>query len=171
MPGGRPRNNAKRLKAAVDELAKAIDGLVGKLGSASQRATQPDATPRKAGKRGPGRGNRKLKAALKSVWANYTPAQRAARIAAMKAGHAKRKRRLGKDAAPKPARKAPKQAASKQVARKRPAPTKPSPAPRKSAWAAMTPEQRAARVAKMQAGRAKAVGATPAAAPAAAPAV
>ena len=88
MPAGRPRNSANHLSTAVDEVVQAIDGLVGTLGRVSARGTQSAAPARKPGPRRPRKGSAKLKAA----WANYTPAQRAARIAAMRAGHARRKR-------------------------------------------------------------------------------
>jgi len=98
MPAGRARNNAKHLHATVNGLVAAMNGLLATLGSAGPKLP-PELRhpvvpmPSKAkGKRGPGKGNPKLKSAFKSVWANYMPKQRAARIAAMKAGHARRRR-------------------------------------------------------------------------------
>jgi hypothetical protein len=38
------------------------------------------------GQRSPGKGNPKLKSALKKSWANYTPAQRAERVSKMLRG-------------------------------------------------------------------------------------
>lgn len=61
----------------------------------------------------------------------------------MKAGHAKRKRALAQKGAATVAGK---------VARQR-ARTKPAPAARKSAWASLSPEQRAERIERMRAGR------------------
>ena len=173
MPAGRPRNHAKHLSAAVDDLVRAIDGLVGTLGRASQRAAQMAATPRGPGQHRAGRKNPRRTAAIRASWArytpaqrrarsaavragfarantwgNYTPAQRAARIAAMRAGHARRRQTTAKSAAPKSAVRA-----ARRVTPRRATKAKPAPVRRKSAWAAMNPEQRAARIAKMQAGR------------------
>lgn len=158
MPSGRPRNDAKHLHAAVNGLVSAVESLVAAMERQPQRAVQLAVAPRKRGK---------LASAVKSSWANYTPAQRAARIAAMKAGHAKRKRALAQKGvakvAGKVATKAPSQRAS--AARHAPAARKPStgltpkmaaapkPASRKNAWASMSPEQRAERIARMRAGR------------------
>jgi hypothetical protein len=136
MPAGRPRNDAKHLRVATDALMRAVSSLADRIGAFGVEVNN-------AKKPKPGGGN----ARLASVWASYTPKQRAARIAAMKAGHAKRKRRLAAGEAAKKA--APKKAAP------------PRSAARKSAWASMTPEQRAERMAKMRAGR---KGAAPAAA-------
>ena|SRR5688500_9781426 len=75
---------------AVQALVDAITGLVGIAGQAVQRGREVG----KAAKgvkaavkgRGPGKGNTKLRAALKKSWANYTPKQRAERVRKMLAG-------------------------------------------------------------------------------------
>lgn len=157
MPSGRPRNDAKHLRAVVNELVSAVESLVATMGRQPPGAIQAASQPAKS----------KLGTGVRAAWANYTPAQRAARIAAMKAGHAKRKRALAQKGvakvAGKVATKAPSQRAS--AARHAPAARKPStgltpkmaaapkPASRKNAWASMSPEQRAERIAKMRAGR------------------
>lgn len=127
MPAGRPRNNAKHLHAAVNGLVSAVESLVAAMERGPQRAVQLAVAPRKPGK---------LASAVKSSWANYTPAQRAARIAAMKAGHAKRKRALARKGAAKAAGKVAKQAAPEKVSAPRPAPAAgklaKQPAPRKA---------------------------------------
>jgi hypothetical protein len=157
MPPGRPRNDARHLHAATAALMSAVSSLVeriGAMGVGGSGVAQPKgaAGPKRAGKRG---ANPKLV----SVWASYTPKQRAARIAAMRAGHAKRKRALANQGAARAAGKVETKAApakgsapaARKVVKRSTAP-KPAPA-RKSAWASMTPEQRAERVAKMRAGR------------------
>ena len=98
----RPRNHEKRIAEAVGGLLKAVTTVVeavraavGDRPRASVAVTVEPRTGRAAApKRGPGKGNPRLKAALKASWARYTPRQRAARIAKMRAGHAKRKRRM-----------------------------------------------------------------------------
>lgn len=71
------------VQAATAELVRAVARLV----DAVRGAAPADAVAARApGQRGPGKNNPKLKAAVKASWANYTPAQRAARIAKMLAG-------------------------------------------------------------------------------------
>ncbi|MFM8278880.1 MAG: hypothetical protein ACKN9R_00805 [Candidatus Limnocylindrus sp.] len=126
MPAGRPRNNAKHLHAVVNGLVSAVESLA----AAMEREPQRAAAPRKPGK---------LASAVKSSRAKYTPAQRAARIAAMKAGHARRKRALAQKGAAKSAGKV--AAKPGPVGRKVvKGPAAPKPAARKSAWASMSPE-------------------------------
>jgi hypothetical protein len=139
MPPGRPRNDAKHLHAATATLMGAVTSLVARIdamGVEINNAKKPtgSAGAARAGKRG-------ANAKLVSVWASYTPKQRAARIAAMRAGHARRKRKVaGGGGAKKVAPAAAKPVATKRTARKNP-------------WASLTPEERAERVAKMRAGR------------------
>ena len=92
--GKRTRSAASRAAQAAKMRAYWKQRKAGK----GAKAAAPTAKrgSRTAGQRGPGKGNTKLKSAVKASWANYTPAQRAARIAAMKAGHAKRKRARAK---------------------------------------------------------------------------
>ena len=98
----RPRNHEKHIAAAIGGLLKAVTTILKEVHVAvAARPRVALAAPGEvksarvgAPKRGPDKGNPRLKAALKASWANYTPAQRAARIAKMRAGHAKRKRRM-----------------------------------------------------------------------------
>ena len=78
----RGRYNSLHATGFVDSVAGAaqVAKSVGKAAKGVKAAVK--------GKGGRRKGNAKLKAA----WANYTSAQRAARIAAMRAGHARRKR-------------------------------------------------------------------------------
>lgn len=119
---------------AVTRLVARIEALGVEVSGAREAKDAP---------KRPSGGKRGVNAKLASVWASYTPKQRAARIAAMRAGHAKRKRKLAEKAAAKPARRL----------AKRVVPSKPAPAARKSAWVSLSPEQRAERIARMKAGR------------------
>jgi hypothetical protein len=91
----RPRVHPKPFHSAVDGLVGAMNGLLDTLGAAGPhlpvelRHPPGESAPKK---RGPGKGNPKLKAALKRSWANYTPAERKARIAKMLKGRGLRPR-------------------------------------------------------------------------------
>lgn len=118
---------------AVETLVHAITGLVGTIGAAVQSAHEvgSGATDGKvAVPEGRGTGNRKSRSA----------ASRAVQAAKMRAYWAKRKAEEGptKASATKPS--------AKRAARAKP--RRPG-----GAWASMTPEQRAERIAKMRAGR------------------
>lgn len=80
------------VRAAAAELVRAVARLVDAVRGAAPAGAPVERVP---GQRGPGKNNPKLKAAVKASWDNYTPAQRAARIAKMLAGRGlkpKRKR-------------------------------------------------------------------------------
>ena len=86
----RSRVHAKPFHSAVDGLVGAMNGLLDTLGAAGphlpvemRHPPGENAAPKK---RGPGKGNSKLKSALKRSWASYTPKQRADRIRKMLAG-------------------------------------------------------------------------------------
>src|SRR5689334_14311000 len=111
MPRGRPMNYDKRIAELVERLkalivarervemearvATQVGALLNGLESArASAATKAPAltlvgasTPKK---RGPGKNNPKLKAAIQSYWKNMTPAQRKARIEKMQAGRKKK---------------------------------------------------------------------------------
>ena len=125
---------AGSIAQAAEQLIGSITALVQNLQAAVVSAQAGKMAPapvmsRAAGPRGPGKGNPKLKSALKKSWANYTPAQRKERIRKMLAGRGLKP----KGAAPKRATR---------IARAK-----------GGAWASMTPAQRAERIAKMRAGR------------------
>jgi hypothetical protein len=84
----RPRNNAKHLNKAVEELLGAVTRLIGSIESALPRggATAGAAVARVPGQRGPGKNNPKLKSAIKASWARMTPAERKERVRRMLAG-------------------------------------------------------------------------------------
>ncbi len=85
----RPRNNAKHLHLAVEELVGSITKLVGAMEAALPQggaATSAVARGPGSGQRGPGKNNPKLKAAIKASWARMTRAERKARIRRMLAG-------------------------------------------------------------------------------------
>jgi hypothetical protein len=134
----RPRKPAPHpsIGQAVESLVLAIGGLVSTVGAAVHSArevgsaTKDVKTAVKKG-RGPGKGNPKLKAALKRYWAKMKGKARKSRIAKMLAGRGLKA----------------KGAATRKPNAKRAAKSK------GGAWASMTPEQRAERVARMQAGR------------------
>jgi hypothetical protein len=125
----RARNHA--LYSAVDGLVGAMNGLLATLGASGPKLPPemkhaPGAKPGTPKTRGPGKGNARLKSALKRSWAAYTPAQRKERIRRMLAGRGLE----------------PKGAITKKAAKSK-----------GGAWASMTPEQRAERMAKMRTGR------------------
>jgi hypothetical protein len=137
----RPRTS-NPLRHAVDGLVGAMNGLLETLGAAGPKlpVEMRHAPGEAAGattpkQRGPGKGNPRLKAALKKSWGSYTPKQRAERVRKMLAGRGLKPKGVAKKAT-------------------RAKPTGRQPAARKAggAWASMTPEQRAERVAKMRAG-------------------
>lgn len=75
----RPAKSSSSLQHAVGGLVAALATLVERLGAATTGE-------RPSGARGPGKGNPRLKAALKASWAKMTPAERRARVAKMLAG-------------------------------------------------------------------------------------
>ena len=87
----RPRNPSKHVRAAVDGLVGAMEGLLKTLGAGPIGGVKfpPEL---KHPQRGPGKGNPRLKSALKRSWAAYTPKQRAERIRKMLAGRGLRPR-------------------------------------------------------------------------------
>jgi hypothetical protein len=142
MPRNVASSRASTVAHAVEGLVHAITGLVDSV-TGSAQGVGTAAKGLKAAVRGPGKGNPKLKSALKKSWANYTPKQRADRV---------RKMLAGRGLEPKGARKA--NAAPARAPKAKRAPK----AAKGGAWASMTPEERAERVAKMRAGRARATG-------------
>lgn len=87
MPAGRPRNHAAHLKVAGHGLVEAMNGLLATLGAGALRLPpEMRHAQRTGGQRGAGKGNPRLKSAVKASWASYTPAQRKARVARMLAG-------------------------------------------------------------------------------------
>lgn len=135
----RPRNHQKHLHSAVEGLVASMNGLLDTLGAAGphlpveMRHAPGETAPKK---RGPGKGNPKLKAALKAYWAKMKGKARASRIAKMLKGRGL-----------KPKGTTPKKATAKRPASPKPANSK------GGAWASMSREQRAERIAKMRAGR------------------
>lgn len=109
----RPRNHAKHIASAVEGLVHSITSLLSSLTSAVAGRPESKTAPasRTPGQRGPGKGNPKLKAAIKAAWARMTPAERKARVARMLAGRGLKP----KKAAKKAARKAPRKAVTKAV--------------------------------------------------------
>ena len=91
----RPRNHVKHIAASVETLLTAVTGLIDGLRTtvASGREVGTAVRGVKTAAKGTGK---KIGAKVKAAWARYTPAQRAARIAKMKAGHAKRKRKMAR---------------------------------------------------------------------------
>jgi hypothetical protein len=84
-------SKASTITHAVESLVHSLTSLMTNLattvkGTPSAAGGMDGFGIRKAGERGPGKGNPKLKSALKRSWANYTPRQRKARIAAMLKG-------------------------------------------------------------------------------------
>ena len=78
-------------KHTVENLVLAIGGLVSTVASAVDSARDvghaaKDAKVAVKKGRGPGKGNPKLKNALKKSWAAYTPKERAERVRKMLAG-------------------------------------------------------------------------------------
>ena len=89
----RPRNNAKHLHRAVEELIGSVTNLVGAMqaalpqgGSAAKGSAAKASGAYIPAPRGPGKNNPKLKAAIKASWARMTPAERKARVRRMLAG-------------------------------------------------------------------------------------
>src|SRR5688500_12834413 len=78
-------SRASTVAHAVEGLVHAITTLVDRV-SASAQGVGTAAKGVKAAVRRPGKGNPKLKSALKASWANYTPKQRAERVRKMLAG-------------------------------------------------------------------------------------
>lgn len=155
-----PRPRAHHpLHSAVDGLVGAMNGLLDTLGAAGPHLPvelrhAPGVVPtNKAGfaatkQRGPGKGNPRLKNALKKSWAAYTPKERAERLRKMLAGRGLRPMSA---AAGKPgAKRRAKSPAAIHADKAKQTRRKPG-----GGWAAMSPEQRAERVAKMQAGRSR----------------
>lgn len=140
----RPRNNKKHLALAAEELLRSLARFIDLAGDAMEgrRATESasvgatrltEAGDAAKPKRGPGQGNRKPRSA----------ASRAAQGAKMRAYWAKW--RVTKGATDGPKTSGPKRTEMAE----------PSARKTGSAWASMTPAQRAERVSKMQAGRAR----------------
>jgi hypothetical protein len=85
----RPHEHASVLHGAVHGLVQSITHLIDRLRDAVAAAPADvpgEALSGTAGRRGPGKGNLKLKSALKASWARMTPAQRKARVKKMLAG-------------------------------------------------------------------------------------
>jgi hypothetical protein len=150
MPRPSKTPKASTVAHAVEGLVHAITGLVDTLSGAAQEArvvgkAAKDVKVAVVGKqRGPGKGNPKLKAALKRYWARMKGKARHSRIAKMLAGRGLK------------AKGAPKRTSVKKAKAKRASSVKPAALPKASSgWASMSPEQKAARIARMQAGRAK----------------
>jgi hypothetical protein len=121
---------------AAEHLIGSITALVQNLRvaamsapSGKMSAAPTGALRRATGQRGPGKGNLKLKSALKKSWASYTPEERAERVRKMLAGRGLKP----KGAAPRKTKHAAKAKAG--------------------AWASMTTAERGERIAKMRAGR------------------
>jgi transcriptional/translational regulatory protein YebC/TACO1 len=86
-----PASKASTVAHAVEGLVHSITALEDSLSSSVKdvKTVGKAAKGVKAavkGQRGPGKGNPKLKSALKESWANYTPKQRAERVRKMLAG-------------------------------------------------------------------------------------
>ena len=77
-----------RTHQQMNALHDAVQGLVTSITNLVDRLRTAVGSPAGAGegKRGPGKANPKLKAALKASWARMTPAERKARVTKMLAG-------------------------------------------------------------------------------------
>lgn len=147
MPAGRPRNHAKHLHAAVAGLVREVGNMLRAVQGAAVSAAPAAASPREPGQRGAGKNNQRLKAALKKSWAAYSPKQRAERIRRMLAGRGLKPKGAAKR---KVTKRSPRRAATRSAPKRVPKVARPKSG---GGWASMTPDQRAARIAKMQAGR------------------
>lgn len=140
----RPRNHAKHITSSINDLLKAVTALVGSVhgGVTSSAAVRSSAAEvgESAGrvKAAASAKSVKLRRALRAYWKRMKGKARQQRIAKMLKGR-------GITVAPK-VRKARRAPAGKRAVKARPK-------ARANSWAKMTPEERAARIAKMQAGR------------------
>jgi hypothetical protein len=85
----RPRDHQKHVTEAVATLLQSVTTLVQAVASTTGGGGNASGNNRAPKKRGPGKGNPKLKAKLKAYWASMTPAQRRARTEKMRAGRTK----------------------------------------------------------------------------------
>jgi hypothetical protein len=95
----RPRDHQKHISAAVEGLLRAVTVLVESV-AATMRDGGGDGGSGHVGSgkasRGPGKGNPRLRSALKNYWAKMTPKQRAARVKRMLAGRGLKPKRNGR---------------------------------------------------------------------------
>jgi hypothetical protein len=89
---GRPKGSKNKRGPGRPKGSKNRRGPGRPPGSKTKRGPgRPPKAARRPGQRGPGKNNPRLKSALKSYWANLTPAQRAERVRKMQAGRRKRR--------------------------------------------------------------------------------
>lgn len=143
----RRRNHAAPITAAVQDLLRSITRLVEEAAKSIVIGESRAAKGARAA--AVSSTSVRIRRAVKATWAKYTPAERAARICKMLAGRGlKPKAGPTRGEASRRRRQARRLASVRKLSASR--------AARANPWAKLTPEERAARIAKMQAGRRRA---------------